>query len=212
MKLTTPKTTLALLILLSLIIMPFTAYGKPVQPDSLQKSLENQRFQNSGQGGFDEYGYHEKARIFSGTFDNWEALMYGEPPLPAVSPGETDVIFLVRRWDKAFDNGMFKNEPLKDGSWCASYFYENLSGEQLGWTWHWYFYYTYSSQPIEGGLPIPDMPGFYYTVDREWLVAPDGTEVVTSEFYADSFYNKTSSHLWEKINNSRLPQVLFKTK
>ncbi len=134
--------------------------------------------------GFDDYGYNEKARLFIGTFDNWEAFIYGQPALPAVNPSATDVLFVERYWNQSFDNTMFHGKDPVDGAYCASNFHMNLSGDQLGWVWHEFFIFTYASRPIDGALAIPDMPGFYMITDRVWLTDQNGNETEISNMQA----------------------------
>ncbi|MDD4048450.1 MAG: hypothetical protein PHI90_06450 [Clostridia bacterium] len=145
--------------------------------------------------GFDEYGYNENARLFVGTFDNWEAFIYGQPSLPPVEPSATDVLFITRNWNKSFDDAMFHDKPLKDGAWCSSLFHTNLSGAQLGWTSYEYFFYIYSSVPIPNSIPIVEMPGFYIIVQKSWLTDPFGNVMILSEHLTDlSQINKDILH------------------
>ncbi len=94
-----------------------------------------------GAPGFDAYGFNDRLNLFVGTFENWEAFIYGEPPLPQADPRALDVMFVVRKWDKAWDEAMMHNGTPKNGMWCTSYFWTNLSGDQLGWKWQEFFHY-----------------------------------------------------------------------
>ncbi len=148
---------------------------------------------------FDEYGYDAKKCLFIGTFDNWEAFMYGLPPFPAADPAAADVLFVTRNWSKDFDKGMFQGKPMKDGAWCSSSFYENLSGDQLGWTWHNLFIFVYSSASVEDGIPIEGMPDFYFIKDKTWLTDPSGQEIIISDSQAP-FLDKAFDKQKDKLN------------
>lgn len=132
----------------------------------------------------DEYGYNDAGTIFNGTFDNWEAFIHGQPPLPPVDPYATDVLFLIRNWDANFDQAMFHGAPWQNGAWSTAHFYTHLSGEQLGWTWNCFFKLVYSSTPLEGAVPAPGMPDFYLIQDKTWLTDPQGQETVLRETHA----------------------------
>ena len=139
--------------------------------------------------GFDDYGYNEKACLFVGTLANWDAFLYGQPPLPAVDPAATDVMFIERQWNKSFDKMMFQGGAPADGAYCATNAHMNLSGDQLGWIWHELFAFAFSSQPIDGALAIEGMPGFYFITDKVWLTDPDGNETILASMEA-SFDDK----------------------
>lgn len=131
--------------------------------------------------GFDDYGYNENARLFDGSFDNWEAFITGQPPLPTPSPSATDVLFVKRKWSKEFDNTMFHGKPPQAGAWCASYFHKHLSGEKLGWIWHEFFVFAYSSEPLPNAVPVEGMPDYYFIRHKVWLTDPAGTETIEKE-------------------------------
>lgn len=128
----------------------------------------------------DAYGYNETARIFVGSFENWENFVYGRPAIPS-DPNATDALFLVRKWSKEFDESMFHGKPWRDGSWQMAHFYQYLSGDKQEWTWNWTFKIVYSSTPIEGGTVAWDK--FYFIQDKTWLTDPQGNETVLQETY-----------------------------
>lgn len=154
----------SILVFLMLFTIPSTAFAKP-----------------------DDYGYNENARIFVGTFENWENFIYGLPASPADTDAK-DVLFLVRKWDKGFDDYVFKGLPPVDGAWQQAHFYRYLPGDQLGWTWNWNMKIVYSSRPIEDAVALSAMEmgieGFYLIQDKTWLTDPDGNETIVSEFHA----------------------------
>lgn len=139
----------------------------------------------AGIGGFDEYGMNERSCTFIGTLDNWDACLYGEPALPVPPPDTPNVIFLARKWSRAFYNGLFNGEPWSDDAWLATYGYQYLSGEQEGSLWQVYFAYKYMSAPPEDAVPVPGMPGMYFIVYKEWLTDQTGNETILVDIQLD---------------------------
>lgn len=127
---------------------------------------------------FDDYGFNANARMFKGTMDNWEAYIRGLPSTPWES-NQLDVIYVERKWDKLFDPVMYHQLPLGPGAWQKVNVWQQLSGEQQGWTWHLDLEVVYSpNAPIPGAIALSveemGLLGFYCVKQVEWLKGPNG--------------------------------------
>ncbi|WP_434511633.1 hypothetical protein [Desulfitobacterium sp. AusDCA] len=127
---------------------------------------------------FDQYGFNAEGRIYKGTLDNWELFLKGLPPSP-YNLKETDTVLVERKWDKRFDPVIYGNLPLGEGAWQKVKVWENLSGDQLGWTWHSDLDIVYSpNAPIPGAIELTPEEirfwGFYLVKQTEWLAGPHG--------------------------------------
>lgn len=123
----------------------------------------------------DAYGLNDKALIFEGSLENWEALLKGELPQP-VDMQATDVPLVHRKWNQAFAAAFFGGQPWQDGAWLLTHGYIYLSGAQQGWTWHVRVKLVYSSNPVPGSFPEGNTPGLYVVEYREYLTDPNGNE------------------------------------
>ena len=145
-------------------------------------------FPSSALAKVDSYGLNAQAREFTGTLENWDAMLNGDPPTP-YDPKATDVVFVHRKWDKRFDPMLDGELPSASGAWQTAELWEYLSGDQLGWTWHLDFKMVYSpNAPIPGAIAVPteDMggdafTGFYLVENNEWLQGPHGEKTIISE-------------------------------
>jgi hypothetical protein len=124
----------------------------------------------------DAYGYNAKANHFHGTLANWENFIYGRPVEP-YNFEEPDTIFILRKWDKNFNNAMFKGEPFVNGAWQQAHLYSYPS-DQPGWVWNYKFKMVYSCIPVQGATAIEEMPGFYIVQEKEWFTDPQNNEHV----------------------------------
>lgn len=151
----------------------------------------------------DEYGYNAQARTYTGTLDNWEALLSGSPPTP-YDPKGTDIIFVKRKWDKLFDPMIHLDPPLGAGAWQKAELWEYLSGDQLGWTWHFDLELVYSpNTPIHDAIVVPSdtvggFTGFYIVEQKEWLTGPHGEKTVIQDFSVNNRIVKRALHFGTK--------------
>lgn len=151
---------------------------------------------------FDEYGFNAEGRVYKGTLDNWELFLRGLPPSP-YNLKETDTLFVERKWDKRFDPVIYGNLPLGDGAWQRVELWENLSGEQLGWTWHMDLDIVYSpNMPISGAIELTPEEirfwGFYLVKQTEWLEGPHGEKTTLQDFSVNPSIVNKALHLGSK--------------
>jgi len=120
--------------------------------------------------------------------ENWEAFMTAMPAVPW-EPNQSNVQYVERKWNNLFDPTIYYNEPLGPGAWQKVHAWENLSGEQAGWTWNLDLYIVYSPyQVIPDAMYLPaeamgGIDGFYCTTYEEWLKGPNDEKVIIEDLY-----------------------------
>jgi len=105
-------------------------------------------------GGFDEFGYNYKARVFVGKADgvdrNLDGKVWGDPTYA------ND--WLVMKWSKAWDDARFHGAPWTPDAWCTNEWNGAFSGGS-GEVWHYKIIWVgpeLKNSPYwrEGGYPI----------------------------------------------------------
>lgn len=121
-------------------------------------------FQGMAQGGFDEYGYNTRARVFVGNGESWAMGKLGythEQAEAYMGPYAHDR--LVMKWNAEWDRGNaegWSNPPY--AAWCTNQ-WNGMSGvewqggvtEGSGETWH-YKNIWIGPQGQPDGTPLPD--------------------------------------------------------
>jgi len=108
------------------------------------------------QGGFNEFGYNYKARIFVGPADGVDRVIDGEvwgDPTYA-----NDI--LVMKWSKAWDDARFHSAPWTPDAWCTNQ-WNGMVPEGSQEVWQYKIIWVgpeLESSPYwrEGGYPIWD--------------------------------------------------------
>ncbi|MEM2110734.1 MAG: hypothetical protein QXX08_02525 [Candidatus Bathyarchaeia archaeon] len=108
----------------------------------------------SAQGGFDEFGYNYKARVFVGKADGVDRVLDGKVW------GDQNYAndWLVMKWSKAWDDARFHGAPWTPDAWCTN----EWNGAQAGGSgevWHYKIIWVgpeLGNSPYwrEGGYPI----------------------------------------------------------
>jgi len=108
----------------------------------------------SAKGGFDQFGYNYRARIFVGKADgvdrNLDETVWGDPTYANDH--------LVMKWSKAWDDARFGSGPWTPEAWCSN----EWNGMALGGSgevWHYKIIWVgpeLETSPYwrEGGYPI----------------------------------------------------------
>ena len=83
-------------------------------------------------GGFDQFGYNYKARIFVGPADGVDRVLdgkvWGDPTYARD--------LLVMKWSKAWDDARFHGAPWTPNAWCDNEWNGNVPGGS-GEVWHY---------------------------------------------------------------------------
>jgi hypothetical protein len=112
-------------------------------------------YQNKeAKGGFDEFGYNYKARLFNGDLDgadrNLDGTYWGDPTYANDK--------LVMKWSKAWDDARFNGEPWNCDAWTSNEYNGKGKGGS-GEVWHYKIVWVgpdleESECWREGGYPI----------------------------------------------------------
>ncbi len=105
-------------------------------------------------GGFDEFGYNYRARIFAGPADGvdrvWDGKVWGDPTYANDR--------LVMKWSKAWDDARFHGAPWTPEAWVDNQWNGQVPGGS-GEVWHYKIIWVgpeLQNSPYwrEGGYPI----------------------------------------------------------
>jgi hypothetical protein len=116
-------------------------------------SMPSQAFAGNG-GGFDEYGYNYKARIFVGKADGVDRVLDGKVWGDPTYAND----WLVMKWSKAWDDARFHGAPWTPDAWLTNEWNGAVPGGS-GEVWHYKIIWVgpeLENSPYwrEGGYPI----------------------------------------------------------